>query len=120
MGHYRNRDHRYRPDLLPIVESHFRSDGLPENHGMKMRVSADGQSWYATRQTPSEWWFAIGAAGPPPDEWFYDGPHPPRGLSRRTRVGPLRRRLRINELRLSPRRYAAALIQCPLLTDTLR
>lgn len=80
MGHYRNRDHRYRPDLLPLVESHFQSDGLPENHGVKMHVSARGQSWYATRKTPSEWWFAIGAAGPPPDEWLYDGPHPPRGF----------------------------------------
>ena len=80
MGHYRNRDHRYRPDLLPIVESHFQSDGLPENHGVKMHVSTDGQRWYATRQTPSEWWFAIGAAGPPPVEWFYDGPHRPQGF----------------------------------------
>ena len=80
MGHYRNRDSRYRPDLLPIVESHFPSDGLPESHGVKMHVSADGQSWYASRQTPSEWWFAIGAAGPPPDEWLYDGPHPPQGF----------------------------------------
>jgi hypothetical protein len=78
MGHYRNRDHRYRPDLLPIVESHFQSDGLPEDHGVEMHVSVDGQSWYATRQTPSGWWFAIGAAGPPSDEWLYDGPHPPR------------------------------------------
>ncbi len=80
MGHYRNRDQRYRPDLLGIVESHFQRDGLAEDHGIEMLVSADGQSWYATRRTPSEWCFAIGAVGPPPDEWVYDGPRPPGGF----------------------------------------
>ena len=80
MGHYRNRDHRYRPDLLPIVESHFQREGLPESHGVEMHVSADGQRWYATRQALPGWWFAIGAAGPPPDEWLYDGPQPPQSF----------------------------------------
>jgi len=80
MGHYRNRDQRYRADLLPIVESHFARDGLPENHGVETHVSRDGQRWYATRQAVTGWWFAIGAAGPPPDQWLYDGPHPPQGF----------------------------------------
>lgn len=84
MGHYRNRDQRYRPDLLPIVESHFERNGLPEDHGVGMRVSASGQSWYAARQAPSGWWFAIGAAGPPPDEWLYDGSNAPRDFPAET------------------------------------
>ncbi len=42
-----------------------------------MHVSNDGQHWYAPRQATTGWWFAIGASGPPPDQWFYDGPVPP-------------------------------------------
>ena len=81
MGHYRNRG-RYRRDLLPLVASHFARDGLPDEHGVEMWVRADGQAWYATRQTTTGWWFAIGAGGPPPDEWLYDGPRPPKGFPR--------------------------------------
>jgi len=80
MGHYQNRGQRYRADLLPIVESHFVRDGLPEDHGVETHVSRDGQRWYATRQVVTGWWFAIGADGPPPDEWLYDGPEPPEGF----------------------------------------
>jgi hypothetical protein len=80
MGHYRNGDQRYRADLLPIVESHFERDGLPENRGVEMHISRDGQSWYATRQVVTGWCFAIGAAGPPPDEWLYDSGTPPPGF----------------------------------------
>lgn len=80
MGHYRNGEQTYRADLLPIVESHFSRDGLPENHGVEMNVARDGQSWYATRRAITGWWFAIGAADPPPDQWIYDGPHPPQGF----------------------------------------
>jgi hypothetical protein len=76
MGHYRH-DDRYRRDLLPIVEPHFVRDGLPEENGVVMTVASDGHSWYAYRKTVSGWYFAIGAAGPPPDEWCYDGPQPP-------------------------------------------
>ena len=79
MGHYRH-DDRYRRDLLPIVERHFVRDGLPEQHGVVMTVASDGQSWYGYRKTVSGWYFAIGAAGPPPDQWCYDGPHPPAGF----------------------------------------
>lgn len=79
MGHYRRED-RYRQDLLPLVESHFIRDGLPEGHGIVMEVADDGQSWYAYRQTVAGWYFAIGASGPPPDQWCYDGSEPPAGF----------------------------------------
>lgn len=78
VGHYRNGRQRYRSDLIPIVESGF--SGLPEGHGIEDHVSGDGQRWYATRQTITGWWFGIGASGPPPDQWFYDGPEAPRGF----------------------------------------
>lgn len=77
MGHYRNQGERYRDDLLPIVESHFERDGLPADHGIKLNVAADGQAWYAYRRTISGWYFAIGAAESPPDQWCYDGAEPP-------------------------------------------
>lgn len=70
---------RYRPDLLEFVlagDSHQ----LPEPHGVELRVSPDGRAYYAWRRTVSGWVFAIGAAGPPPDEWTYDGPAPPQGF----------------------------------------
>lgn len=79
MGHYRA-SAMYRPDLLSIVESHFERDGLPQEHGVEMHVTSDGQGWYATRQTCTGWWFAIGAAAPPPDQWLYDGPKAPDGF----------------------------------------
>lgn len=44
-----------------------------------MHVSPDGQRWYAERQTITGHWFAIGAAGPSPDEWLYDSPTKPTG-----------------------------------------
>ncbi len=31
------------------------------------------------RRTVTGWVFAVGAAGPPPEQWFYDGPEPPSG-----------------------------------------
>ena len=72
MGHYRN-GQAYRDDLLPIVEPSFAQYGLPESSGVVIRVAADGQSWYAERQTVTGHWFSIGAAGPPSDQWLYDG-----------------------------------------------
>lgn len=72
MGHYRNGE-MYRDDLLPIVEPSFAQLGLPEPFGVVMHVAADGQSWYAERRTVTGHWFGIGAAGPPSDQWLYDG-----------------------------------------------
>ena len=76
MGWYRNRGGRYRLDILELL----RTDGLPEQHGIKLSVAPDGQSWWAWRRTVTGWCFAIGAAGEPPDEWLYDGPDPPVGF----------------------------------------
>lgn len=77
MGQYRNNGGRYRSDIVGLAGSMFVQDGLPEDHGVEVRTSEDGQRWYGWRQTPSGWWFAIGASGPPPDQWLYDGPVPP-------------------------------------------
>lgn len=77
MGWYRNRGERYRPELIDLFSDDFTAQGLPKNSGITMRVSDDGQAWYAWRRTVTGWCFAIGAAGPPPDRWEYDGPDPP-------------------------------------------
>ena len=78
-GWYR-RDQRYRDDMLKIVGNDFTRQGLPEEPGIALHVAKDGQSWYAWRRTVTGWCFAIGAAGPPPDRWEYDGPEPPNGF----------------------------------------
>lgn len=83
---HRNRGGRYREDLLTMVDDHFR--GLPEESGIELRVSEDGQSWYAWRRTLSGWCFAIGAGGPPPEQWEFDGPEPLQGSRPRPCVGP--------------------------------
>ena len=80
MGHYRNSGTKYRRDLLPILEHGFKRDGLSLPHGIAMFVAADGQSWYAERQTITTYWFAIGAVGPPPDQWLFAGPEKPSGF----------------------------------------
>lgn len=80
MGWYRNHGKRYRADLLEKFGNDFTRQGLPAEPGMTMRVSKNGQSWYAWRRTVSGWCFAVGAAGPPPDQWQYDGPEPPQGF----------------------------------------
>ena len=74
MGHHRNLK-RYRKDKVfsAIVEHAAREHGLPTPTDIRLRVSGDGQSWYAERKTITGHWFAIGAAGPPPDQWLYDG-----------------------------------------------
>ena len=74
MGHYRNLK-RYRKDrvFFAIVEHTAQQHGLPTPTDIRLRVSADAQSWYAERKTIPGHWFAIGAAGPPPDQWLYDG-----------------------------------------------
>jgi len=80
MGWYRNRGGRYPPELLEVLAPQFERAGLPEDHGIELYVSDDGQSWWAWRRTVTGWCFAIGAAGPPPDEWLFDGPQPPQGF----------------------------------------
>ena len=81
MGWYNNnRSGRYRSDLLDFVLEGLGSQGLPQPHNVRMEVSPDGQKWFAWRRTVSGWVFAIGAAGPPPDQWEYDGSEVPRGF----------------------------------------
>ena len=82
MGHYRHPElQRYRNDKVfaAIIQITSEKHGLPAPHDIQLHVSADGQSWYAERETVTGHWFAIGAAGPPPDQWFYDGSTRPVG-----------------------------------------
>ena len=78
-GHYRKRN-RYDRNLLHLVGDTFTTWGIPKESGITMRVAKGGQRWFAYRRTVSGWCFAIGAAGPPPDQWEYDGPDPPSGF----------------------------------------
>jgi hypothetical protein len=80
MGWYRNRGGRYRTDMLARLSNDFTRQGLPQDHAITMRVRDDGQAWYAWRRTITGWCFAVGAAGPPPDQWEYDGAEPPSGF----------------------------------------
>jgi hypothetical protein len=77
MGWYHHPGQRYRADLIDVFVPIFRNIGLPESHGIVMRVARDGQAWYAWRRTVTGWCFAIGASAPPPDQWEFDGPQPP-------------------------------------------
>ena len=79
MGWHR-RCGRYRCDMLKILDDDFTLHGLPRESGIRLHVAEDGQSWYAWRRTVTGWCFAIGAAGPPPDQWMYDGSGPPKGF----------------------------------------
>jgi hypothetical protein len=87
-GWYRNdqlRTDSYRSDFLDIFMGSGLA-GLPTDHGITLKVRADGKAWYAYRQTPSGHFFAIGASGPPPSEWYWDGDKPPPGFPSK-RVG---------------------------------
>ena len=78
-GHYRKRN-RYDRNLLHLLGDSFTTRGIPKDTGITMKVAKGGQRWFAYRRTVSGWCFAIGAAGPPPDQWEYDGPDPPSGF----------------------------------------
>ena len=52
-----------------VLGDDFTLHGLPRESGITLHVARDGQSWYARRRTVTGWCFAIGAAGPPPDQW---------------------------------------------------
>ena len=85
MGWYRNRGGRYhREDLLSALGDSLTRHGLPKDHGIVVRVAKGGQAWYAWRRTVTGWCFAIGAAGPPPDQWEFDGPEEPNGFPGKT------------------------------------
>jgi hypothetical protein len=73
-----HRDQRYDDDALKVFQPGF-ARGLPDEHGITMKVRQDGQAWFGWRRTITGWVFAVGSEGPPPRQWFYDGPEPPRG-----------------------------------------
>lgn len=77
MGWYSREPKGYKGDLLARFGDDFSMHGLSPPSGITMHVSEDGQRWYAWRRTPCGRCFAIGAGGPPPDQWLYDGPRPP-------------------------------------------
>lgn len=79
LGHYNNLG-RYRKDLMSgVLLDDFTSQGLPNEHGITMRVRKDGLAWYAWRRTPSGHVLAIGMTNGR-DEWLYEGEDPPRGF----------------------------------------
>lgn len=77
MGWYNNQGRHYHADLIKRFSDDFTSQGLSIPSGIKMKVAKRGQSWFAWRKTPSGHVFAIGASGPPPSQWKYDGGRPP-------------------------------------------
>ncbi len=77
-GHYRNRK-VFSREILSVVGS-FERQGLPDPHGIVMKVRRDGQAWFAYRKTVTGYYFAIGAVGDPNIYWYYDGNKPPSGF----------------------------------------
>lgn len=78
MGWYRNPGRRYQSDLVGMLGNSL-ARGLPPNQGLTMSLSKRGRVWYAWRRTITGWCLGIGASGPPPDQWLFEGPEPPRG-----------------------------------------
>jgi hypothetical protein len=79
MGWYRNPGGRYRGDLVDMLGDSIARGGLPPEHGIRMSLSKHGGVWYAWRRTITGWCLGIGASGPPPDQWLFEGPEPPKG-----------------------------------------
>ena len=77
LGHYPKEGNRYFAGVEALIDGLSEKYGLPHPNNIEMHISDDGQNWYAARQTVTGHWFAIGAAGPPTDQWFYDGPTAP-------------------------------------------
>ena len=77
LGHYPRQGNRYFSGIESVIDSLSERYDLPRPNNIEMHISDDGQSWYAARPTITGHWFAIGAAGPPTDQWFYDGPTAP-------------------------------------------
>jgi hypothetical protein len=87
MGHYRNLG-KYRSDMLDMLGDTLSTmKGLPEPHGVQMRVTGGGRHWYAWRTLPSGWVLGIGACGPPSSQWYYDASKPPWGPPKKGLAG---------------------------------
>jgi hypothetical protein len=71
---------RYVDDVGRLITSDWDRRGLPVEHGISITTSRSGKRFFAWRRTPSGWCFAVGAGGPPPDEWYFEGPEPPVDL----------------------------------------
>jgi hypothetical protein len=82
------RDGLYRDDLLSMVGG-LLSKAFPEDE-ITMTVARNRKSWFAWRRTVTGWVIGVGATGPPPDRWSWEGRHqpdgPPRGQSGWKRV----------------------------------
>jgi hypothetical protein len=78
LGHHNNLGH-YRTDLMEVLGD-FTRQGLPQDHGITMRVQKDRQAWYAWRRTPSGYVLGIGADNGRANEWLYEGWKPPDGF----------------------------------------
>lgn len=74
-------DGGYRVDLLTMVGG-LLSRTFPEDE-ITMTVARSGKSWFAWRRTVSGWVIGVGAAGPPPDRWSWEGREPPDRPPRR-------------------------------------
>ena len=70
--------HRNGTVLPRATSTGTQQQGLPEPHGIVMKVCKDGQAWYAYRATPAGHIFGIAASEKPP-QWFLDGSRPPSG-----------------------------------------
>lgn len=80
LGHYNKRG-KYREDLMSgVLLDDFTRQGLPDEHGITMRVRKDGQAWYAWRRTPSGHVLGIGMNHGRDNEWLYEGEEPPRNV----------------------------------------
>ena len=66
---------RYRDDLMSMVGG-IVTKAFAESE-ISMTVRPNGKGWYAWRRTPGGWHFGIGATGPPPDRWTYEGDEAP-------------------------------------------
>lgn len=78
IGWYRREPEGYKPDLIERFGDDFTTQGLPIPSGIIMTVAEDRKRWFAWRRTSGGHYFAIGASEPPPNQWLYDGPGPPR------------------------------------------
>ncbi|MDP3949178.1 SoxR reducing system RseC family protein [Microbacterium sp.] len=88
-GWYQNEDRpdEYRVDLLDAVLVGSKQLEFDSAETVLMKVRSDRKAWLAYRRTPSGHVFGIGAAGPPPSQWFYDGPLPPSGFPSKKSTG---------------------------------
>jgi hypothetical protein len=82
LGHHNNNNRgKYRKDLMSgVLLEDFTRHGLPDDHGITMRVRKDGQAWYAWRRTPSGQVLGIGMNEGRDNEWLFDGEEPPTGF----------------------------------------